>query len=827
MRRRSGSGDLGRLSTTCLRTSCPLVLLFASSWGSPLTRLGGSSTTPPLAVFCPPRTSRLTSPPPVDPLPPQGPAPSGVSQVDEVEPVEVTGDSGAAGGAEPGGAGPGGAATGGAEPGGAEPGGAVPGGTLLGGAEPGDAEPGGAEPGGAEPGGAELHGAPPGGTPGASSLREPLSPQELREWFARRRRRAAGAGGSSATEGDAVAGPGGARTVSTGADGPTGSTGAGAAEGVGTETTAGGPAGGTPGAAGGSGAAGGAAGEGAPAGGPGAVPTVSGVAARPRPYFVPLLEQVLGSPPSAGLPPSLACPQPVQSQLQVQPTSPLPAPSPYTGPTGGLAERREPASRPASPVRAARTSGRGLRQRPPPVPGTHRMSLRPSTAPLRAPLPSSPESSLPALTDPESDSLRAANPTVTRLLATVVTDPSFDSTAASALVTELVDFAARCRLDYAASLVAESESVCPPSVGGECALGTDVLEDRQEEFQCLAAASPHLVSVLLTPEGDPDALDIPTPRSYVEAIEGPYSSQWQAAMDAEMASWKSTGTYVDAVPPPGANIVSGIWIFRVKRPPGSPPVFKARYVARGFKFSTWLRQTQRYLTSQRQDGATLYAHASGALQAPPHLEPLSVVSPTTPQVQADYARLVLVRDVWDSRDAAAALALTELLLPTKAAAHFDLVETTKEVYDAISARYSTPSSASLSRILMPFVFPDLGSFSSVSDLATHLRSLVASSRGACTKAQLLVAPPPIWLTIHSGDLEDPGALAATAALPVGPLAPRGATPAHATTSASPDRAVPVSAAATTTLQHGVSAASMTSTVHAGVLRRPPRAGLAC
>ncbi|CAI7911951.1 unnamed protein product, partial [Closterium sp. NIES-54] len=262
--------------------------------------------------------------------------------------------------------------------------------------------------------------------------------------------------------------------------------------------------------------------------------------------------------------------------------SPLPAPSPYTGPTGGLAERREPASRPASPVRAARTSGRSSRQRPPPVPGTHRMSLRSSTAPLRVPLPSPPESSLPALADPESDSLCAASPTVTRLLATVVTEPSFESTAASALVTELVDFAARCRLDYAASLVAESASVCPPSVGGECALGTDVLEDTQEEFQCLAAASPHLVYVLLTPEGDPDALDIPTPRSDAEAIEGPYSSQWQGAMDAQMASWKSTGTYVDAVPPPGANIVSGMWIFRVKRLPGSPPVFKARYVARGF-----------------------------------------------------------------------------------------------------------------------------------------------------------------------------------------------------------------------------------------------------
>ncbi|CAI7730152.1 unnamed protein product, partial [Closterium sp. NIES-54] len=186
------------------------------------------------------------------------------------------------------------------------------------------------------------------------------------------------------------------------------------------------------------------------------------------------------------------------------------------------------------------------------------------------------------LADPESDSLRAASPTVARLLSTVVTDPSFESTSASALVAELVDFAARCRLDYAARLVAESASVCPPSVGGECALSTDVLEDRQEEFQCFAAALPHLVSTLIAPEGDPDAPDIPTPRSYAEAIEGPYSSQWQSPMDAEMASWKSTGTYVDEVPPPGANIVSGVWIFRVKRPPGSPPVFKARYVAQGF-----------------------------------------------------------------------------------------------------------------------------------------------------------------------------------------------------------------------------------------------------
>ncbi|CAI7918897.1 unnamed protein product [Closterium sp. NIES-53] len=213
----------------------------------------------------------------------------------------------------------------------------------------------------------------------------------------------------------------------------------------------------------------------------------------------------------------------------------------------------------------------------------HAMTLRPSSVPLRVPLPSPPESSLPEVLDPESDRACAASPTVSRLLATTVTDPSFESAGASTLVAELLDFAATCSLDYALALVAESASASPPSVRGECALGTDVLEDRQEDFECLAAAVPRFASMLLAPKGDPDAPNIPTPRSYAEAITGPYSSQWQAAIDANMAFWKSTGTYVDKVPPPRANIVDGMWIFKVKRPPVSPPAFKARYVARGFR----------------------------------------------------------------------------------------------------------------------------------------------------------------------------------------------------------------------------------------------------
>ncbi|CAI7784120.1 unnamed protein product [Closterium sp. NIES-53] len=459
-----------------------------------------------------------------------GPAPSGVSQVDPLPGpalVQVAVDSGATRGAVSGGAEPAGAESEGAETGGAKPRGVAPGG----------AEPEGVEPGGAEPGGAALEGAETGasGAGGAGAT------------GAGGTRVAAGVG---VTRGTATTGPGGARTRGTGAAGTGGVGGAG----VGVPMESGPGVGGTG------------------AGGAGVVDPGGNV--RPRPYFVPLLQQLLDTPPSASLTAPLLCPPPDQSQPPLQPASPLPAPSPYTEESGGLTERREPASCPVSPVRTARHVPR---LRPPPLPGTHAMTLPPSSVPLRVPLPAPPESSLPEVADPESDRARTASPTFSRLLATAVTDPSFESTAAYALVAELLDFAAACRLDYATALVAESASASPPSVGGECALGIDVLEDMQEDFECLVAAVPRFASMLLALEGDPDAPDIPTPRSYSEAITGPYSSQWQAAMDVEMASWKSTGTYVDEVPPPGANIVNGMWIFRMKWPPGSPPAFKARY----------------------------------------------------------------------------------------------------------------------------------------------------------------------------------------------------------------------------------------------------------
>ncbi|CAI5471070.1 unnamed protein product [Closterium sp. Yama58-4] len=504
------------------------------------------------APLPPPPLFLAPGPPPVDPLPPQGPAPSGVSQVDPLplaEPVEVTGDSGAAGGgpargATSGGAEPVGAEPGGAEPEHAEPGGAEPGGAELGGAEPGGAETGGAAPehteprgaepggtasGGAEPGGAASAGGLPGASPQRSPQREPLSPQQLREWLARhtllRSRTSTGGAGAGGTGAGGV-GAGGARVVGTGtggtkaggpdagdtgaggtgvggtdvgatgaggagardagAGGPvqqreplspqqlrewlarrtrrrsrarTGGTGAGGAgaggagaEGAGAVgagagghgaggagaggTGAGGAGAGGTGAggagAGGAGAggpdaggagAGGTGARGAGAGGAGAGGTGAGGAGargtgaggtgaggtgaggtraggaraggtstgatgaggagaggagaggpvQQRPFFLPP-PQLSELPPESVLRQVLSLP----SSTALPPDSPLPAPSRYTEQPVSLTERREHVSRPASPVRHAR---RVPRPRPPPVPGSHAIALRPSSVP--------------------------------------------------------------------------------------------------------------------------------------------------------------------------------------------------------------------------------------------------------------------------------------------------------------------------------------------------------------------------------------------------------------------------------------------------------------
>ncbi|CAI7845872.1 unnamed protein product [Closterium sp. NIES-53] len=254
-----------------------------------------------------------------------------VSYYHLAEPVEVAVDSGAARGAEPAGA-----RTGVAEPGGAEPEhveswGAEPAGAGAGGAESGGAEPERVEPGGTASWGAGPARAEAGGSPSVPLRRKPFSPRRLREWYAWRCCHAAGAAGAGAAGGAAGAGAAGGAAGAGAAGGASGAGATGAAAGAGAtggaaaaEAAGGAACAGAAGGAAGAGAAGAAGPGGARTGGTGAARTggasgvgaagtgaggtagvvtrdlgaegtcavsaVSGGAARPWPYYVPLLQ---------------------------------------------------------------------------------------------------------------------------------------------------------------------------------------------------------------------------------------------------------------------------------------------------------------------------------------------------------------------------------------------------------------------------------------------------------------------------------------------------------------------------------------------------------
>ncbi|CAI7891873.1 unnamed protein product, partial [Closterium sp. NIES-54] len=168
-----------------------------------------------------------------------------------------------------------------------------------------------------------------------------------------------------------------------------------------------------------------------------------------RPIF---LEQ-----PTSSLPePTPTCTTP--PLLFPPPDSSVPALARYVPLSVSLTGRREPVSCAASPAPSRVTQEPVVLLLPPP-------------------------SSLPVVLDPVSDLARAARPTIPCCLAALVTAPTSSPTTACALVAELAGFAATCRRAYLAGLV--SASSCPPSVGGELALGSDVLEDRQFELEYL------------------------------------------------------------------------------------------------------------------------------------------------------------------------------------------------------------------------------------------------------------------------------------------------------------------------------------------------------
>ncbi|CAI6003715.1 unnamed protein product [Closterium sp. NIES-64] len=150
---------------------------------------------------------------------------------------------------------------------------------------------------------------------------------------------------------------------------------------------------------------------------------------------------------------------------------------------------------------------------------------------------------------------------------------------------------------------------------------------------------------------------------------------------------------------------------------------------RPVEFTTWLDDLQLFLLTNAKDSVSLFDYVSGNAVAPANTEP------------------ALDRSQWQTRDAAARLAICNHL-PITERAHFSQHKTAKALYDAVVARYSSPATADLGRLMLPYLFPDLSSFTTAKDLISHLRASDTRLRATLPDEFLAENHPPMYFTLY-------------------------------------------------------------------------------
>ncbi|CAI7890476.1 unnamed protein product, partial [Closterium sp. NIES-53] len=126
----------------------------------------------------------------------------------------------------------------------------------------------------------------------------------------------------------------------------------------------------------------------------------------------------------------------------------------------------------------------------------------------------------------------------------------------------------------------------------------------------------------------------------------------------------------------------------------SPTLLTFDTEGRAVAFDVWLDDLQLFLQCDSKDGLSLFDLTSGAS--------------TAPAADADSTAL----------------------------------------YDAIVARYSSLATAVLSRLMLPYLFPDLAAFATVTDLITHLRTSDTRYRAALPAEFCAQNPPPRYITLY-------------------------------------------------------------------------------
>ncbi|CAI7749062.1 unnamed protein product [Closterium sp. NIES-53] len=146
-------------------------------------------------------------------------------------------------------------------------------------------------------------------------------------------------------------------------------------------------------------------------------------------------------------------------------------------------------------------------------------------------------------------------------------------------------------------------------------------------------------------------------------------------------------------------------------------------------FDTWHDDLQLYLLSDIKYSVSLFDLVSNVAPAPP--------------ATADGA----TRSQWLSREATSRLAIRNHL-PVAECTHIGQHRTAQSLYDAVVARYSSPATAALGRLLLPYLFPELSAFATVADVVTHLRTSDARYRATVPAEFLATNQPPMFITLY-------------------------------------------------------------------------------
>ena len=95
-----------------------------------------------------------------------------------------------------------------------------------------------------------------------------------------------------------------------------------------------------------------------------------------------------------------------------------------------------------------------------------------------------------------------------------------------------------------------------------------------------------------------------TPTSYNEAVSGTDSANWKRAMDEEIESLERNETFTVTELPADKTVVEGKWVYTVKGSADNP-VYKARYVARGFSQREGIDYSETFSPTARMESVRM------------------------------------------------------------------------------------------------------------------------------------------------------------------------------------------------------------------------------